>query len=232
MFKLKYATLALGAALMAAVGPALAEDAGPRFSFSLTGASDYIFRGVSQTDEKPAAFVAGRIDWKGFYAAIGAENVEFNNGTDAEYDLLAGWAGAIGGGFNLDVGLLRYGYVNAPSGVDLDTLEFKLGVSHAVGPATLGAAVFYTNDYFAADKKAWYTEINASVPFAAKWQLGGAVGHQAIDNSDADYSTWNLGVSYAATKHVTLDLRYHDTNSHKSGSIYGSRVVGTARLAF
>lgn len=231
MFKPKLATLAFAAALTAGTVPALAQE-DPRFSFSLTGASDYIFRGVSQTDENPAGFVAGRVDWKGFYAGVGAENVDFHIGVNAEYDLLAGWAGAIGRGFNLDVGVVRYGYTNVPAGVDLDTVEAKLGLSHAVGPATLGALVAYTSDYFAVQQKAWYTEVNASLPLASKWRLGGAVGRQAISNSKADYTTWNLGVSYAATDNWSFDLRYHDTNAHSRGDTYDSRAVVSVRFAF
>jgi len=48
----------------------------------------------------------------------------------------------------------------------------------------------------------------------------------------ADYTTWNPGVGYALNDHVGLDVRYFDTDEHKLGSIYDSRVVGRIKLTF
>ncbi len=56
----------------------------PVVSFSVTGASDYIFRGVSQTENGPAIFVGSKVSYDHFYIAAGGENVYFRNGIDAE----------------------------------------------------------------------------------------------------------------------------------------------------
>ena len=45
----------------------------------------------------------------------------------------------------------------------------------------------------------------------AKWTVSGALGKQWLDVSD-DYTTWNVGVGYALTDKVGLDVRYHDTD--------------------
>ena len=47
-----------------------------------------------------------------------------------------------------------------------------------------------------------------------------------------DYTTWNAGVSYALNEHVGLDVRYFDTDEHKFGSIYDSRVVAAIKLTW
>jgi uncharacterized protein (TIGR02001 family) len=89
--------------------------------FGLTGATDYVWRGVSQSDQKPAVFATVSLGYKGFYAGAGTENVRFA-GISQEYDLWGGYVADLGP-VKLDVGVVRYGYVDAP--VKIDTLEGK-----------------------------------------------------------------------------------------------------------
>ena len=141
------------------------------------------------------------------------------------YDIWAGWAGDIGGDVTLDVGVVRYGYIDAPSGVDLDTVELKVAASTTVGKVTLGGAVHWSDDFFATEEQATYAEVNASVPINEKWSMSGAVARQFLDNDDASYTTWNAGVSYAVADNVSLDVRYIDTDVDASGGAADSRVV-------
>ena len=133
-------TLALAAALSAlAAGPALAQDEGIDVEFNLGAATDYVFRGVSNTDENPQIF--GGVDATAglFYAGVWVSNVDYNDGTDAEYDLYAGITPTVGA-VSLDLGVLYYGYVDAPSGADYDYVELQATASVPVGPATLARA--------------------------------------------------------------------------------------------
>jgi uncharacterized protein (TIGR02001 family) len=119
----------------------------PVFTFNLTGATNYIFRGVSQTENGPAAFGSVKASYDQFYAAAGAENVDFHNSTDAEYDLSAGWTPSIDG-FHFDVGAIRYGYINQPIRTDIDTTEVRGTVAHKFGDLKFGVAVNHAFDYF------------------------------------------------------------------------------------
>lgn len=213
--------LALAGLLMAASGAASAQD-GPSIGFGLTGATDYVWRGYTQSDENPAIFGSVNIGWGDFYAGAGAENVDFL-GIDTEYDVWAGWKRDLGG-VTLDVGLVRYGYLDAPSGLDLDTLEAKLALSGTAGAVAWGAAIFMTDDYFATEDSASYVEISGSVPIHEAWSASGALGHQTID-AGSDYTTWNAGVRYAVAENAALDLRYHDTDADNSGGAADSRIV-------
>jgi uncharacterized protein (TIGR02001 family) len=69
------------------------------------------------------------------------------------------------------------------------------------------------------------------MPVAEKLTLSGAVGHQDIKNY-GDYNTWNVGLGYALTDKLTVDVRYHDTDEHGLGKIYDSRVVISLKAAF
>ena len=103
--------------------------------------SDYVFRGVSQTQENPALSAGVDLTGSGFYAGGWASNVDFGDDTDAEVDLYAGYRPEVAG-YALDFGVIGYLYAGQPDGADYDYVEFKAAASRAVGPATLGAAVY------------------------------------------------------------------------------------------
>lgn len=227
--RLHIACAALAAALTAtaASSAASAQDLDVVFNFGLT--TDYVFRGVSQSGEDPAPFVGVDATLGSFYAGAWASPVEFGDSTDNEVDIYGGYR-TEAGGFALDFGVVGYLYTDAPDGADYDYVEFKAAASRAIGPATLGAAVFYSPDFFGADDSATYVEANGALVLGAGWTASGAVGHQTLDVSD-DYSTWNLGASYALTEQVTLDARYHDTDIDGL-SIAEDRIVFAVKAVF
>ena len=89
----------VAAAALALPGVALAEDPQVPISANLTFTTDYVFRGLSQTDEKFA--VQGGFDWEsanyGIYIGTWASNVSWTSALDggdsssAEVDVYAGW---------------------------------------------------------------------------------------------------------------------------------------------
>lgn len=203
----------------------------PKISANVALASDYVFRGVSQTRERPAISAGVDLTNEGFYAGAWASNVDFGDSTDAEVDLYAGYRPEVAG-YALDFGVVGYLYPGQPEGADYDYVELKAAASRAVGPATLGAALYYSPDFFgAAEDQATYVEINGAVRPADKWTISGAVGRQWV-SSDLDYTTWNLGAAYQLTRNLALDVRYHDTDQHGFGDGYGARAAATLKAAF
>ena len=227
--------IALAAAVgsLALAGAAHAADEAPfKLAFNVGANTDYVFRGVSQTDEDPSVFggVDATIGSIG-YAGVWVSNVDFNNGTNAEFDLYGGIKPVVGP-VTLDLGVIYYGYVDQPSGSHEDYWEFKAAGSIPAGPATLGAAVFYSPEFFGKTGDAYYYEVNASLPIPnSKFSISGAVGHQQVEGP-ADYTTWNAGVGFALTDHIGFDLRYWDTDEHSFGKIYDSRVVIGVKATF
>ena len=227
-------TALLAAAATAAMsGAAFAQDESPLdLSFNVGAATDYVWRGVSQTDESPQIYGGVDATVGMVYAGTWLSNVDFGTGnaTDVELDLYAGIRPQLGP-VALDLGIQYYGYINAPTGSDQDFVEFKLAGSVPVGPATVGAAVFWSDNFYGGTGNATYVELNGSSPIGEKFSVSGAVGHQDVDY-DGDYTTWNLGVGYALTDFLGVDLRYHDTNEHDFGDLYESRVVLGLKAAF
>lgn len=217
--------------LLAVSGQASADEAtGPSVSVSLTGATEYVWRGVEQSSGDPAIFGAITIAQNGFYAGAGAENVDFP-GISTEYDFWAGWTGNLSDKATIDIGLVRYGYLDAPSGVDLDTVELKLGIGYSFDDVSLGASLMVTDDFFATEASAQHLEVNFAKPLSPKWTLSGSIGHQMLKDDSGNYTHWNLGASYAVAENVTLDFRYVDSDADYLGNAADERIVAAFKVA-
>lgn len=212
---------------------ATAQEARPDVAFNVAVGSDYVFRGVSQTEEDAA--ISGGVDVTSgtFYAGAWASNVAFpgDPDTNAEVDVYAGIRPEFAG-WTWDVGAIGYFYTSKPNGADYNYVEAKVAASRVIGPATVGAAVYWSPDFFgASEDEATYVEANAAFSPADRWTISGAVGRQFL-SSNFDYTTWNLGVARQLTDNLAIDVRYHDTDEPDFGDIYGSRAVVSLKAAF
>jgi uncharacterized protein (TIGR02001 family) len=221
-------TLMAAVASVAMGGAALAQDSELTVSANIGVASDYVFRGVSQTDEGAQVFGGVDLGLDQFYAGVWASNVDFGDGTDAEVDLYAGFKPTLGA-VSLDFAAIYYGYLDDDA--DWSYYELKAAGSVAAGPATLGAALYWTPDVTgASEESATYYEVNGSVPLAEKLSLSGAVGYQTFEDSD-EYATWNVGLGYALTDKLGVDVRYHGTDVDDV-DLYDDRVVASLKATF
>jgi uncharacterized protein (TIGR02001 family) len=208
------------------------EAPGPQWSANVAVASDYVFRGVSQTEDDVALSAGVDVTSGALYAGAWASNVSFagDDDTGLEADLYAGVRPEVAG-FAMDFGVVGYLY-DEPDALGYDYVEFKAAASRAIGPVTVGAAVWYSPDFFgAAEDEATYVEANGVFAAADRWTVSGAVGRQFV-SSDLDYTTWNVGAAYALTGTLALDLRYHDTDQHAFGPVYDSRAVASLKAVF
>ncbi len=105
--KNRISALALGVLALPAL-PAQAAGLGVEYNAGV--ASDYVWRGVSQTDNHAA--LQGGVDVKhesGLYAGAWASTVDFAD-ADVELDLYAGLALKSRGGWGWDIGVIGYRY--------------------------------------------------------------------------------------------------------------------------
>ena len=218
MKKKLLAATAIAATVIAGSASAATDFAGGTISYNVAATSDYVFRGISQTDGDPA--IQGGIDYSHglFYAGAWASNVDF---ADYELDLYAGIK-PVYKDFTFDLGALYYNY-NDDS---LDTTELKAAVSHPLYKGTIGAAYFYNTDV---DDTEYY-EINGSYPLTSKLSVSGAVGEQKTGGFK--YTTENLGLTYAITPVFSVDVRASDTNIPEFVKPSAARLAVTLKAAF
>lgn len=198
-----------GAAMAGATGVANAEEGS--FSGSVAFTSNYVFRGVTQTLDGPA--VQGSLDYSNgiFYAGAWGSNVDFGLDESMELDLYAGITPTTGP-ITWDIAAIGYFYPNSTDAFgEFDYFEGKVGAGIDVTEQlALGAAVFYSPEFFGETGEAIYLEVNGAFAFNDTFSVSGAYGSQDVD-ATGDYSTWNLGGTLAVHG-FEVDLRYHDTD--------------------
>ena len=183
---MKFIKLALvaAAASIAMGGAAMAQDdAGLKLSYNVGVASDYIFRGISNTNNKGQIFGGVDASYGIGYAGVWTSNVDFGTpNPDQEIDVYAGVKPTVGD-VSLDLGVIYYGYSKDKNGApgQYGYTEIKAAASKAFGPATLGAAFYYSPEFPSKGGEAIYVEANGSAPIGEKLTLSGAVGYQTVD---------------------------------------------------
>ena len=198
--------------------------------------SQYVFRGISQTNEKPA--VQGGFDLghkSGFYVGTWASNISWiSDGTSGqppgstasasmEWDWYGGYKGSLPADFGYDLGVLYYwypgtyplGYV-VPNTTELyAALTWKflsLKYSYSANNKTFGIPDSRGSDYI--DLTANYDVIDKVNDVIGKITLTAHVGHQRFKGE-----THGVNVT-----HSNGDLSYTDWKVGASSEIYGLTV--------
>jgi len=210
-----------GAALLAALcaGTALAQTPPPASDWisdwTLTGNvglfSQDVFRGISQTNEKPA--VQGGFDLthkSGLYVGTWASNVSWLSDANpdvsasVEWDFYGGYKWSLPADFVVDFGAYHYGYPGTypPNYTKPGTTELYAAINWKMLQAKYSYAV--TNIFgFPDSDGSYYIEGNLNWDvvdkvndYVGKITLIGHVGHQSYQNwSDYSYTDWKAGAS-------------------------------------
>lgn len=215
----------------------LALPAAAEFSATITGVSDYDFRGVSQSAEDAA--LQGSIDFEhesGLYAGIWGSQIDFGDccDEDIELDYYAGFYGEVREGFEYDVGLIYYDFPG--TNTDLDYAEIYFGGIWN----QFDAKLWYTNDFFAIDESAYYLEGNYSFDlpheFGVRLHLGYTDG-DALDSDFADdtglesYLDYSIALSRAFGR-FEASLMYVDTDLSGDFEVEHDEFANDGRVIF
>jgi uncharacterized protein (TIGR02001 family) len=241
--------LGAGVIALALSGQALAADmpvkaapapATPDFDIAFGGGimSDYVFRGITQSNHGPSATAYVEPHYKEFYVGIAGSGIDWPtdanhglNAPSAEVDLYGGWRPTVGK-WSFDFGYIYYLYphgINPFNGTyNADFGEAYAKATYAVTDAlSIGGAYFYSNNLLNYGDNSNYYEVNGkyvipSTYFAKDWgaYASGAYGYFQVGNGDLpnvpSYHTWNAGLAFTY-KVFTLDLRYSDTDLTEVG---------------
>ena len=233
MKKLSYLLILSGLVSVSAI----AADSPHSVAYNVGVTTDYIFRGISQSQHDPA--ISGGVDYShasGLYAGTWlstqkwVETGPYKTDSDFEMDIYGGYKGAIAD-IGYDVGLIHYHYdgdeTASVTGLPTpDTTEVYLGASWKMLSMKYSHTI---SKYFVAwggaggtpsTKGSNYLELNATHDLGDGWGLLGHIGHQKVKNVNvASYTDWKIGV----TKDVgfgVVTLAYSDTDGEQAA--YGN----------
>lgn len=211
---------ALAAPVWAQDASSASDEAAWAFGGTVTGTSDYVWRGVSQTRGKPALQAELSVSHaSGFYVGAFASNVDFtatydeDDGIDYELDPFVGWSGALGdSGTELDVFVSRVTYPGAKRGYNVNYTEIEGKLSFA---EHFHAGIAYSPDIFRLGARGIYYNAGVEWPLGeGGFALKGQVGYYDLKKAAGDsYSDYLVGVSKAFGP-VTTELVWTDTSSY------------------
>ncbi|MBN9463128.1 MAG: hypothetical protein J0H00_18125 [Burkholderiales bacterium] len=259
MNKPLHAVLLALAAVSGMSPPARAQSPASESPHAFTGnlglVSEYRYRGIAQTDGRPA--LQGGFDYahaSGLYLGTWATNVSWlsdgGGGTvsnSLEWDFYGGYKRTIGD-FGYDAGLLHYYYPGSypPGYTSPDTTELYVAGSWKM--LTLKYSYGLSNLFGAVDSKgAGYLDLSGNFEVGGGFTLVAHVGHQAVpagsangvqvrSSSDCSYTDWKLGVTREMLG-LSWGLSWIDTNAKADpGQCYRSALgrdlgKGTAVLS-
>jgi uncharacterized protein (TIGR02001 family) len=215
---------------------AMAADSPHSISFNVGATTDYIFRGISQSQHDPA--LSGGVDYShasGLYAGAWlstqkwVEKTSLKTDSDFELDIYGGYKGEAGD-IGYDVGLIRYSYDgNQVAGLATpNTTEAYIGASwkflslkysHTISKYFVGWGIPGVVD----TKGSNYLELNATHDLGDGWGLLGHVGHQKVKHDNvynlvnSSYTDWKVGVTKDMGWGV-FTLAYSDTDADGTGA--------------
>lgn len=217
--------------------PALAQDEESSGPFTFSGGawvlSDYVWRGVSQTQENPAFQAEFAVAHEsGFYVGAWTTTVDFtpsgaeDDGIDYELDTYVGWSGDLTDTLNLDLTFTRLVYPGYNEGYNYNYNEFSAALGFA---EHYTATVIYSDDAINLGGSAVYYNL------AGEWELGdsgfalgAAIGHYDLDDAlDDSYEDYLVSLSRSFGP-VSASLMYTDTSGYSDLLAEG---LGDASLA-
>lgn len=207
---------------------ALADDAPvSKVVGSISATNDYIFRGLSQTNRKPAFQPSIEYDdASGWYAGAWGSNISWLSdastsaahiSSSLEIDLYTGYRGNFSPDWAYDVGLYTYYYPGTyPAGFTRPYTTEAYASLTWKGIA-LKYSYGFTNLFgFPNSKHSDYVDLSYNYEFTPSWTLNSHVGHQDVPNTPGfSYYDWRVGVTKAFANGYSVGLGYYDTNAKR-----------------
>ena len=229
---MKLIKLSLAAALITTMAFAEEESSDIGISANMAITSNYVWRGMTQSDDSPAVQGGVDLDYKGFYLGVWGSNVDFNtnDNNSLEADIYGGYAGELAG-IGFDIGYIQYVYSNKSDEYNFG--EAYVGLSKDWDKFGVSAKYYFgvdTNDVgIAADE--WdpedFFEVGVSssilpydIGFEASYGDYDNTGDHYLVGLNRSFEKFDLSVAY-----INFD---HDTDSASDEN----NVVATISFSF
>ena len=214
--------------------PAVAAE----FSGYLTLTTDYVWRGVTQSDGDPAAQLGGEVSFRsGIYGGVWGSTIDINNGPDRQRDTeviyYLGYGLDVSRQWTLGLNAVIYTYPGQTGTIDYNYEEYSVSINY---DDRVWLEYAYSPEYYGFDLESHNLELVTESPVGEHLIAGAAVGYSDFGGFlDDSYAYWDLGVTWPINR-FSIDLRYHDT----SGDVFivstpdraDARAVLSFRIAF
>ncbi|WP_299353779.1 TorF family putative porin [uncultured Shimia sp.] len=197
--------LGFAAAVISTATLASAQDV--NWSWGIDFTSNYVFAGVTQSDDKPAIQPWFEVESRGFYFSFWGSTVDLGP-DDWELDYYLGYRSTTGYDLNWDVSVARYTY----DSTGYCCSEVRLDLSYPIADRGVIGGFLGVDP----DTGDVHRYLDGSYNISNKITALGRYG--ASDSLGTEY--WQLGASYVLSDRVSADLRYHGANVGDAGLVF------------
>jgi uncharacterized protein (TIGR02001 family) len=229
---------AAGLALFAALGALQCAAGAERWQLAMVAASDYVHRGLSQSDGEPALQAGIRYLFdSGVYAGVWGSTVSnartpFRGAAGRlEVSYMAGFALAMAEDWDFDLALVRYEYPDSDAFVEYGYAELSASVGYRERLRFTAAfsrnATMYTRDGLQHNARTRAWELVGQQPLGARLSWTAGAGYFELREGDGTgYGYFSTGLA-ARVARLDFELQYIDTRRGERlfGRLAGPRVV-------
>jgi len=200
--------------VLALLGATLLSPAVVRSAMTVDGiarlTTNYIYRGYSKSDDH--ASVQGNLDAlhsSGFFLGGWLSSVDFG-GADVELNPYLGLGFDLSRDWRISGTFAGYLYDERVARRHANYGEFT---AHCGYRDTGALSISMAPDYLGTGHTVFNYAIDLRYPLTETIEVSSALGYQASRSAiDYDIAYGNIGISWFARRHLTLDLRYHDSH--------------------
>jgi len=176
--------------------------------------TDYVKRGVSQSDSDPALQLGGDVNFaNGFYLGAWASTTDIDNGPDRhrdrEVDYYIGYVFDVTKSWRISANAVAYVYPGQTGNIDYNYQEYSVGGSF---DDRVWLEFAYSPDLYNTGLSSTNIDLYAEWPLNGVWSIGGGAGYYDTSNlTGSAYKYWQLGIT-RSFKWADVDLRVYDTD--------------------
>lgn len=211
-----------------------------RLGGSVTLASDYVFRGTSQTMGRPSLQLEADADLgHGFYAYVWGTNVDFHPDSEAddgarmEIDLAVGYWAAIGELWSVDLVMVRYLFPGTSYGISYDYNELITTWRYK---DRVGARIGFAKNVDGTDANSWFYELDTSFELPRDVTIEFGVGYydlQAAFGEGYSYAKAALSRNFDDNAlRLSFDTTFGDADELFYSQATGPRLVFSLEIPF
>ncbi len=217
---------------------ALPVASAAEFSGYAAWTSDYVWRGVTQSDGDAAIQLGGDIFFaSGWFLGAWGSTVDIDNGPtrhrDRELNLYTGFAYDVSRLWRVSARVVSYEYPGQTGNIDYNYVEYTLATNY---DDRFWLEYSYSPDLYNTKLVSHNFEAYAEQPIAGNWTFGAGAGYYDVSElSGNGYGYWQLGVT-GSYQYADIDFRFHDTNRSaayvSTDERSQSRIAVTIKFSF
>ena len=180
---------------------------------SITGTTDYFWRGYSKSDSKPAAQAS--IDYEsrsGIYLGTNISTVNFadfgfENRSNLEFRPYLGWAYKLSNDWRFNAEWTRYIYNGKVFNQKVDYNEFYISGHFR---DTLTSNFFFSEDSYQQNHVGFGYEVIGRYPITNSIQISSTLGYNNQKKIlEYNYLYWTAGLTWHFARNIGVDVRYY-----------------------